>query len=226
MLAGESTEALALLEKAVALDESMRLAKVGIAASLRRSGKFDDALDLLDQLVEDNPNDGLAYAHRGLVRFFRGREASAERREVDFEAAVADYGRAIDLRPEDSRSYGNRGFMYVLAGQEEAARRDLERAAELTESAVTRAHDLENLGILFLNQGRWRVALAHAIMVDDVVSTDWNSLFMGIAADKIGDDGLARQALERWRTGDPAGRQSSSLLIYLDASLHKYVTGE
>ena len=87
-------------------------------------GKFMEALDAFNKVIEHDPNNAIAYNNRGGIKF-----------EIkDFEGALADFNKAIKIDPQWSNPYFNRGKIFILFGDELNAYRNLQKSADLGNS--------------------------------------------------------------------------------------------
>ena len=77
-------------------------------------------------MLERNPNDALAFHHRGLAVQASG----------DVERAIADYTRAIALKPNYGPVYESRARAYATRGDYTNAVADITRASELTPKPI------------------------------------------------------------------------------------------
>jgi tetratricopeptide (TPR) repeat protein len=77
-------------------------------------------------LIERNPNDAIAYHHRGL--------ASQAAGELD--RAITDYNKAIALKPNYGLVYESRARVFAAKGDYTNAVADITRAGELTPKPV------------------------------------------------------------------------------------------
>ena len=92
------------------------------ALSLSDNGKYDEALELLNQAAELFPDNQYVFVNRGNVynNYFR-----------DYEAAIADYNKTIEINDKFSWPYLNRAIAYGRLKRWEEAIADYGRAIEL-----------------------------------------------------------------------------------------------
>ena len=116
--------------------------------------QYERAVDDLDRLLEQVPDDDEALHDRGLAHY------DLER----YEEAIADFSRAIGLNPEDSETYLGRGLAHVRIGRFDEAIADYSTAARLRSDDTTayagRAEALIALGHLDRAADDCREALA------------------------------------------------------------------
>jgi len=87
-------KALALYDAVLARQPRNQEALTYRAFTLRRLGRFDDAIASLGAAMELDPRDGFPCTERGLTNFFAGHLGQAE----------ADFRRAISLNPQDQQA--------------------------------------------------------------------------------------------------------------------------
>ena len=108
-----------------------------------RNAVWKNSLSLFSDVIEKNPEAGLAYNNRGNIR----------KEQNDFKAAMEDYNKAIELKYEDA--YYNRGILRNII-------RDYKNAIEDFNRALTVKLDKEkvynNRGIAKLNLGDFKGA--------------------------------------------------------------------
>jgi len=109
-------------------DEPSEASQVWDARDLITDEKYEKAIDVLDQVVEDGEARSTAYNIRGIAK-----------KELEkYKDAVQDYDKAIEINPKDGRIYNNRGNTYDLLGKHERAIEDYNKALELNpEDAIT-----------------------------------------------------------------------------------------
>lgn len=96
------------------------------ALSHAQQGRYEEAIALLNQLVEDNEPNASDFNNRGLLHFQNGQP----------EAALADYDRAIQLNPRLAKVYNNRANCYAALGHLAEAIADYETAIDLDPSNI------------------------------------------------------------------------------------------
>jgi tetratricopeptide (TPR) repeat protein len=91
------------------------------AKKLFEEGKYEEAIDQLDHMIEQSPNSKNAYVLRGTSYDSIGQ----------YDQAIADYTRAIEIDPQFVAAYNNRGSVYITLEQYEKGLPDLNMALEL-----------------------------------------------------------------------------------------------
>ena len=116
-------------------------------------GKYEEAIDQLDQAIEQDPNSKNAYVLRGTSYDSIGQ----------YDQAMADYTRAIEIDPEFVAAYNNRGSVYITLEQYEKGLPDLNKALELNPE---NANSYYNRAIIhtFLGKPAEVISDAHAYL--------------------------------------------------------------
>ncbi|MCI0414054.1 tetratricopeptide repeat protein [bacterium] len=91
------------------------------AKKLFGEGKYEEAINQLDRVIEQDPSSKNAYVLRGTSYDYIGQ----------YDQAIADYTRAIEIDPEFVAAYNNRGSVYITLEQYEKGLPDLDKALEL-----------------------------------------------------------------------------------------------
>lgn len=111
-------------------------------AELLDARAFVEAVELLTQLIELDPENEAAHRQRGVVRSALG----------DTDGALADLDRAVELAPDEPLAWARRAELRVATGDLAAAAVDVQRAFELDDECVvawtTRASIRERSGDL------------------------------------------------------------------------------
>jgi tetratricopeptide (TPR) repeat protein len=111
---------------------------------------YEQAIEILDRLIELRPEFADAYKQRGLVYRRRADAEFAvtedvERRAEEYKRAIVDFERAVELRPDFEDALGSLGGLYRRLG-------DVERAAEYYQRLYAvnphSSYGLGNLGSL------------------------------------------------------------------------------
>lgn len=96
------------------------------ASAKAQQGSYTEAIALLSQLLNRNPQNAIDYNNRGLVYFQAGH----------FPQALADYNKALELNPHLAKAYNNRANYYAACGNLLAALADYDQALNLNPSYV------------------------------------------------------------------------------------------
>ncbi|MBN1813057.1 MAG: tetratricopeptide repeat protein [Anaerolineae bacterium] len=118
---GSWTEAVAHLDRAIALNPKSAPAHYNRGLVQASLGNLQGALVDYDQAIDLDPSDARIYTNRGIVRRDLG----------DLQRAVDDHAQAIDLNPNDASGYYNRGSTLQDMGELQAAVADYNQAIEL-----------------------------------------------------------------------------------------------
>jgi tetratricopeptide (TPR) repeat protein len=197
-------------------------AELGRADALRRSGKVDQAIEVLEQLARSHGN--LAVVHSTLGDVLRGQD--------DFAGAIAAYDRALDLVPDTARLRWvllySRGIAHERLGDEAASEadfrgalainpeqpqvlnylgysmveqnRNLDEALDMIERAVAASPDsgyiVDSLGWVFYRLGRYAEAVDQMERAVELIAID------PVVNDHLGDVywavGRLREAEFQW----------------------------
>ncbi len=114
------------------------------------TGAYEQAIALLDRLIELQPKFADAYKQRGLAYRRRADAEYAttgdgERRTDEYKQAIADFERAVELRPDFEDALGTLGGLYRRLGDYEQAAKYYQRLYEVNPSS---SYGLGNLASL------------------------------------------------------------------------------
>ena len=131
-------------------------AKFSEAAALGNAGKFDEAIDLYNQVIADFPNCSECYQNMGAI----------QSRKKDWPAAEASYKKAIELAPDQSEPYNGLASLYNAQQKfKEAAEMSAEAGKRMAASAGTAggasASILYNQGAIAWNANDFPKAKEH-----------------------------------------------------------------
>lgn len=238
---GRPEQALAELERAVALDPDRPEGRFNLGVTLGRLGRYDEGAAELRRAIELRPGYPEAWYNLGVFR----------REQGELDQAVAAFQRALELDPDAPAVHAALAVTYGLQGRDteaaaalteanrldparaEAARATLaldlarqgrldeaERELEsLTQNAPT-AETWYNLGLVRARQGRpedARAAYEQALALDPDHAPAHNNL--GIQQAAQGDLQSARRHLEKATASDPAYAEAwLNLGVVLDQS--------
>ena len=111
-------------------------------------GNFDDAISLLDELIERDPQNAVNYNNRGLMHF----------RSNQILAALEDLTQAIEIDPSLDSAYNNRANCYAAIGDLVAAIADYDLALDLNPANL---RVWINQGITFREMNSFDLALGN-----------------------------------------------------------------
>jgi tetratricopeptide (TPR) repeat protein len=83
---------------------------------------------------EKEPQSGVQYYNRGVVRYSKG----------DYDGAIADFTKAITLNPSFAVAYGDRGLTQLHKGKDAEAKQDIKKAIELDPKMKSKLEDSAN----------------------------------------------------------------------------------
>lgn len=144
--AGQPEEALADLQRALAVDPLNADACLGLGRAFERLGRSRDAEQSYMRAVQFRPADWRTHNALGRLYWSQGRYADAE----------TQFRKVIELTPDNARGHSNLGGVLVMMGRYEDAARHLERS--LSVRATPAAHS--NLGTAYYFQRRYAAAAA------------------------------------------------------------------
>jgi Flp pilus assembly protein TadD len=122
--------------------------KTNQAVSLLKEGKFQEALKLFNQLIEQSPKDPDLWSYKGTALLNLKKNSEA----------LSAFNLAVKLDPDYSYRYASRAFAKDASGDLEGAISDYKQAIVLDpEDAI--AHN--NLGLLLEKQGNQSAAKKH-----------------------------------------------------------------
>ena len=96
------------------------------ASAKAEQGDYPEAIALLNQLLNRDPQNAIDYNNRGLVYFQAGQP----------DQAIADYNKALELNPHLAKAYNNRANYYAACGNLIVALSDYDQALNLNPSYV------------------------------------------------------------------------------------------
>lgn len=116
------------------------------ALRLAQQGDYTEAIAILTQLINRQPQNAVNYNNRGLIYFQSG----------NLQQALADYNTAIELHPNLASTYNNRANYYAACGELAAALADYDQAIDLNPSYV---RAWINRGITLRDLGQYEEAI-------------------------------------------------------------------
>ncbi|MEH2506454.1 adenylate cyclase [Bradyrhizobium sp. AZCC 1578] len=192
---GGSAEALRLVSRALEIDP-----QYGFAATLAGSGHLQnvtqgwatdpksetaEGLRLLRLALSIDGNDHLALSMLGYAAAWSG----------DFDTAREMVDRAVALNPNAAFAWGQRGWTYRVAGQPEEAIRSFERAIRLSPFDPLLFLRLTEMGVTFIDLGRFDEAVAavkKALSQNQTFAASYRCLTTALA--HLGREAEARKA--------------------------------
>lgn len=121
MMKGDNDGALAVYNRALAIDSTSAIVLANRGAVFLAQNKFEAAQSDFDRAVELDPRQAIAFYGRGLL------EAGKNR----FPEALADYSQAINIAPNLALAYVGRGITYSRLRQIKEAQADFDKALQL-----------------------------------------------------------------------------------------------
>ena len=80
--------------------------------------KWQEAIDLFNKAIKENPNYGYAFISKGIAYMSQG----------ELDKAISNFSESIDVSPEFTEAYQNRGVLYEYKGQFNKAIVDFDKA--------------------------------------------------------------------------------------------------
>lgn len=142
---------------------------------------YTSAINLHNEAVSLNPNDGDAYYGRGIVYSELGQ----------YELAIQDFDKAIEFNPDFEGYYNYRGVCYNGLGQYERAIQDYDKAIELSPDY---AEPYQNRGLTYDYLEQYELAIQDYSKVIELVLDDASTYYnRGHAYRNLGQYELAIQ---------------------------------
>jgi len=120
------------------------------ADSLVKQGKYSEAIEILDKVIQKNPKNATAFYLRADSKFFNR----------DFKGSMMDYDKTIILTPNAvgiEKVYNNRGVLHSYLGENEKALSDYTKAISINPKY---ADSYNGRGNIYLHRGELEKALA------------------------------------------------------------------
>jgi tetratricopeptide (TPR) repeat protein len=111
-----------------------------------QEGHYTEAIALLSQLIDRQPQNAVNYNNRGLIYFQSG----------DTQKAFIDYNKALQLDPKLANAYNNRANYYAACGKLQSAIADYDQALDLNPRYV---RAWINRGITWRDLGQYEQAI-------------------------------------------------------------------
>lgn len=248
---GAYEEAVAELEKAIALDPDNADAHRNLGIAYGELNRWEESAAAYERAIEIDPDFGEAYADLTAAYFHLGRipealEAGEKAIELapdsatahnnlgvvyeqqgEFDKAIAEYERAVELDPSDPNPHNNLGIIYKQQGEFDQAIAEYEKAIAL-DPGDPKPHN--NLGNVYKQQGEFDQAIAEyekALEVDPNYATAHLSLGLLYAQQEMPDEAIVafETYLQCWP--DAANReQVEEWLAELESKGSEYVNVE
>jgi tetratricopeptide (TPR) repeat protein len=156
-----------------------------------RLGDFDHAIEDDSAVIQDNPQEAMAYNNRGFAYQRKGNldhaladydhavqlvpelnvawfnRGEAHRLQGDYPGAVDDFSHVIKLQPKDAVAWNNRCYYRAIAGQLDDALADCNRSLQLKPGV---GYVLDSRGFTYLKMKKYDLAIKdydQAIAQDD-----------------------------------------------------------
>jgi len=184
-------------ENAVASQVTQKTRSISLDLRLSRGiaqvndGNYDQAIDIFNQILRDNPSSPEALIGRGTAYAFQ--------RKLDI--AIADFSKAILSNPTTGEAWKRRGQARAALGESPEAVKDLSKALEFDPNSSDILHER---GMVFFKSKYYENAVAD---LDTCVRLDKDNKsaysYMGLALVSVGEYKRAFQAHEKALQLDP-----------------------
>lgn len=150
----QAAEAAKSNEKIKGLNNVLKQAK-----DLEGAGNYDQAVTLLQQTAQANPNQDLIWAYLGdAQRGAAGKQTDAQARSKEYQDAVDSYQKAIALKPNNGPYMAQMADAYAKLGQTDKAVEQYNAAAQADPPNAAKYY--YNEGVAFTNTGKSDEAIA------------------------------------------------------------------
>ena len=119
---GDTTNAVALLTKAIGLKDDFAEARLLRGETLLKAGETAEADEDATQLLKDNPENEDVLMLKARIEQAKGQPTEA----------IVYYGKVIDANPFNAEAYRERGQLRIDTGDESGGQDDVRQADELT----------------------------------------------------------------------------------------------
>ncbi len=145
--AGQSSQAVAVLQKAILIYKNDAGIKIAYAKALATNGKFEQALTIIDQTIRPDRPDWNALSVKGAILDQMGQN----------QAARQLYTQALSINPNSASLNANLGLSYAMTNELEKAENYLSKAVRMNGANSTIK---QNLALVYGLQGRFDEARA------------------------------------------------------------------
>ncbi len=118
-----------------------------LAEALTNLKKYDEALKLIDRIIEKNPKASLGYAARARIQILKG----------DEKAGLEDLNKALEIEPNDVAALLMRSRFYYSQKKNDEAKADLDKALALRPGMV---QGILMRAVMAAEQGKYAEAIA------------------------------------------------------------------
>jgi tetratricopeptide (TPR) repeat protein len=110
--------------------------QLSIANNFLKNKQFDEAIDVLNDIVEENPLNTRALKLRGNAYFVT----------ENYESSLRDFDALLQQNPRRARAHFDRGIVYFAMGFDELAMDDIENAFALNPDLIQQVESKPNFG--------------------------------------------------------------------------------
>lgn len=195
---GEERDLSATMEKMKSTKTTQTTNLTKKYVDLINAGKYEDALEGINKLFADHPNNEILFYYRGLIHY------KLEKHEM----ALADYQKAIELKADFILPLTGSGKIYAKQNSFEKAVEYYEKAYEM---GLTDVESLYNFGVSLFNLSQSQKAVEvfeKLIKIDPKYADGYYQ--MGLTYLGLGDNPKAKTAFEKLIELDPNGVNSAT----------------
>ena len=136
-----------LFQQATEIDSGCLACRYNLGKSLYELGEIDAAIDVMNNLIKQNPGYSKSYAVLG----------DAFKNKKRFVESIAAYEKALAIEPKDAITLCNLGIVQYHAEKYDLALQSFEKSIKLVPDLI---QALSNRGVTFVALGRYKDALS------------------------------------------------------------------
>ncbi len=186
-------EALKYYKQALAQKNGSKDIKYEVAWAFFKTGQPDSALNLLNELIKQNPENTTYRFKKAYILGEMGRDDSA----------IKAYNEVIELNKNDNVAYNNRGYQYFKKKEYDKALADYNKAIELSPDYYL---SYLNRGILYFTIEQYFFCISDMKKVESMKPENiWAFYYMGKSLEKLERFSSAKPYFEKFlQSADPA----------------------
>ena len=129
-------------------EAALPMNKIQLAVSFINSGQIKEAIEIVEPLIKNFPNESLLYNIRGVCSH------SCQ----NYKVAIDDFRKAVELNSDYAEAYYNLGVSYGDLGEIESAKKAYKNALRINNNYPTAQN---NLGQILFTQGEFKESISH-----------------------------------------------------------------
>ena len=129
-------------------EAALPMNKIQLAVSFINSGQIKEAIEIVEPLIKNFPNESLLYNIRGVCSH------SCQ----NYKVAIDDFQKAVELNSGYAEAYYNLGVSYGDLGEIESAKKAYKNALRINNNYPTAQN---NLGQILFTQGEFKESISH-----------------------------------------------------------------